>query len=254
MNNLNISLSKNQVNNLTVNQLINQLVNDCSQWAEKSRSKIVIFNEIMKFFVWYGPKTMPSQTCIAQRTGYTREWVNKVIKEFFDNGWLHKEGRHRKPCIYRINRFFMDQDVSWSLKDYFPALKMIKKFKLPTWLKPQSTTQFTPSKSKDLYLNTNTFSSSNFDKKGGRNVEQKQEDPNFTRKLIDLDIERTRSEQRIIMEWDALAEVPLVDRIPLLENLCKKYPSDYRKLRLAKLKEILAKQQTRESELYVFVY
>ena len=67
------------------------------------------------------PEIYITQERIASRAQCTREWVSKMTTELANEGWLTKEYRYKKSCVYRLSSFLSDYYTRQSLKELLPA-------------------------------------------------------------------------------------------------------------------------------------
>lgn len=123
MNNLNISVSKNQEKNIYADLTIKSVKQHLLYLNSKHTSVVEIFNKIIFFTNCFGSFTFPSQTLLARKTVYSRSWVNKQCKYLRDLNWIQMDYRHRRTCLYFINPFFKKKRSRWFLRHLLPNLK-----------------------------------------------------------------------------------------------------------------------------------
>jgi hypothetical protein len=80
-----------------------------------------------------------SQERIAQKTGYCLRTINWAVKKLHELGWIRKDYRHRKTCIYRINKLFYK--VTEKIKHKFKALQRLS---LENWFKKPDSSNCVP--------------------------------------------------------------------------------------------------------------
>jgi len=82
--------------------------------------------ELLKYFFWmdlHQDIIYSSQQHIATHLGVGRQYVNKMIKKFCDDGVIGKQYRHLKSCIYRVSPFFRSRSTRDRLSDIFSIFK-----------------------------------------------------------------------------------------------------------------------------------
>lgn len=106
----------------TFAQLAHHVTHDSPQFFSHSTpAQLKIFNNLLwGSRVWRSNES--SQSYIARKTGYTREWVNKILKGFAQEGLIVKTYRHRRTSVYEVHPFFKEYHVRRKLQHLFPAI------------------------------------------------------------------------------------------------------------------------------------
>lgn len=63
-----------------------------------------------------------SQSTIAKKTGYSREYVNRKLKKLRTHGLLDYNYNHMNTCDYKISSWFSIREIREKLKDLFSSL------------------------------------------------------------------------------------------------------------------------------------
>lgn len=80
---------------------------------------------LLNLLLWFQRTNMPiyaSQEWFGKKIGASREWVNKIIREFTQMGILMKNYRHEQTCGYRVSSFFQDSKMRAILGKHFSNL------------------------------------------------------------------------------------------------------------------------------------
>ena len=117
-----INLKQSQQNPLKSNQIHPWTELDpVGELEKRTPLKRRIFNKLM-WMERCWKIVEPSQEYIARKVGCSREYVNKCIKEFIDEGWVSSIYRHRHTSIYMVNDFFKQPHIRKKLAHLLPAI------------------------------------------------------------------------------------------------------------------------------------
>lgn len=75
-----------------------------------------------------------TQSYIANKTGYSREYINRILSEFRELGLIDYNYRHLTSCEYQISSWFLKRETRKKLSAIFTALL----FSPLVWLMPIS--------------------------------------------------------------------------------------------------------------------
>lgn len=148
---------------------IEQIKSQITQMLFKSPKKLSVFNAIMFYVNCYGVNAAPSQETIAKRAGCGVWWVNRVLKEFVEHGWIIMKYNHRHTSNYKLNHIFRDALVRWNLKDFISSCKWSHMYK---FLINLGTKKDPRPISKEIYINNKYHK--NFQKTGEYAMENRQ--------------------------------------------------------------------------------
>ncbi len=82
--------------------------------------------ELLKYFFWmdlHHDVIYSSQQHIATQLGVGRQYVNKMIKRFCEDGIIGKQYRHLKTCVYKVSPFFRSRSTRDRLSGIFSIFK-----------------------------------------------------------------------------------------------------------------------------------
>lgn len=100
---------------------VNNLTTYINSVKHFSKTKRKTLNYLISLFNRYGC-AYPNQTTIANKAHCTREWVSKLTTELVSDGFLHKDYRQNKSCVYMPTSLLLDFWNRQALKDLLPAL------------------------------------------------------------------------------------------------------------------------------------
>jgi hypothetical protein len=98
--------------------------NEEHYFSKMAPAKKLILNELIGKSSQYVDIWI-SQSTMGKSSSVTREYANRVIKEFERDGILNKQYRHMTTCLYKLNSIFNDYEMRKKLSIIFPALRLI---------------------------------------------------------------------------------------------------------------------------------
>lgn len=146
---------KNQTFTTILPQLVPDIASNVIGSIEQMRPRVRKILNAMLYHDGATGKIYMRQDTLGKYSKCTREWVNKIIKRFEEQGWITSNYRHLTSCEYKVNELFHDFSIRNKLRALLPALAFFP----IAWIDPLIKEKFTQYYSSYIYNSTNSNSS-----------------------------------------------------------------------------------------------